>query len=688
MRQVAFQLVAVFTLFASAARAETCPERAEKALISIPARPLIQTNFALVLTNACEKALSVEEKVFEEAKAKIGGAAPLSLSSPSESFLAVGRNVSEQQLAQAALAVEKLKRACVNLAPGLGVPALTEEDIDVLWAAFQNPAALLALEQIVQRDADALSRLFVQRAAGTLSGPVPGLPDPLGALQSTVINGLTNFIVDRAKAEGQRYLAERLKESICGDSSRPFFRNTCIAFEGLDVRLQFAAMGAFLQAAASRDLQRMPELVVGSAACESPSDAGELAVLRVALAFYREAARGRNPLELSRSLHQVKLDCEEGGGGDCRKVVGVIRAASQLSEAVQSQYEYETLKSVPAGDRRWGAYAIGALFSFAQLRNNRPVLLNIRDRYGAAVALLHETQRIAERIQAIRGDTEGVFSSADRAAVVAEVLTASVDVVSTLTDRLPGLDQATAKKVSNARALTAIGERMLAPSSPGEMAVAFVELRQQVAIIAPEFSSKIPKGVDRALPIIVELANADSSDQVAQTLDAAAAPVGSYRGKFDAPSVSLNAFLGGAFGAEHVSGVDRGFGSAVGSVFAPVGIHATVPFLPSALSNYVHVGGMVSIIDVGAIASTRLNAETGGRIAEEQQVSFLQVLSPGAYLTVGALRAPLVLGAGLSIVPEGRTAEVLQEDGTTAAVALPVVRAMGFLAVDLTLFSF
>jgi hypothetical protein len=430
----------------------------------------------------------------------------------------------------------------------------------------------------------------------------------------------------------------------------------------------------------------MPELAVGTAACSAPDKANQFAALRVGVAFFREAATGRHPLEVSRAVHKVKLDCEAGGVGDCAGAMRLIRGASQLMEAAQSQREFRDLANVSPGERRWGAYAVGTLFTFAKLRKETPSLADVQQKYGAALGLLHEVQWIAQHLEEIRNGNG--LGTADQRVAVARVLAITMDAAAALAGTLPQTDAGTAQKIADARVAFRSAARLTEAGSAAEVAVALVEFLPQLNQLEPNVTAKLPKAMTQSLGLLAQLASAKSSDEVAKTLEAAAAPVGSYRTKFDGAGVTINAFLGAAVGAERVSGVDKGFSATVGSVFAPVGLHATVPVLPESTGNRLHLGGMVSILDLGAVASVRLDAESRGEVAEEQRMTLRQVFSPGAYLTVGMLRAPLILGGGVSMVPDGRTVEVPVEGADPRLELRPAVRAMVFVGMDLTLFSF
>jgi hypothetical protein len=107
--------------------------------------------------------------------------------------------------------------------------------------------------------------------------------------------------------------------------------------------------------------------------------------------------------------------------------------------------------------------------------------------------------------------------------------------------------------------------------------------------------------------------------------------------------------------------------------------------------EHVHLGLLLSVLDLGAITTFRTGAEPGGnlegasdttqpvRADEAPQVGIGQVFSPGIYATLAPWQAsPLVIGVGASLSP--RLRQVAQA-GVSRDV--DVVRVGAFVAVDI-----
>jgi hypothetical protein len=109
----------------------------------------------------------------------------------------------------------------------------------------------------------------------------------------------------------------------------------------------------------------------------------------------------------------------------------------------------------------------------------------------------------------------------------------------------------------------------------------------------------------------------------------------------------------------------------------------------------MHVGLLLSVLDLGAVTTIRQEEETKGDLPDATdpmttapkaeaaaQIGFAQVFSPGAHFLVGIAGSPFVAGFGVSLSPELR--EVSQAGAVTTEVS--VLRYGAFLAVDVPIF--
>lgn len=132
-----------------------------------------------------------------------------------------------------------------------------------------------------------------------------------------------------------------------------------------------------------------------------------------------------------------------------------------------------------------------------------------------------------------------------------------------------------------------------------------------------------------------------------EALDNAANPVGSYRIKRNSTfNIAFNAFAGGFYGSDFK-------GNAVYGFTAPVGIYVgwgnflkKKPILAN--DDGKSVGLFISMIDLGSVASFRLQDKE----TEMAEVTWDNIFSPGAYISVGLGKCPISLNLGGQVGPE------------------------------------
>lgn len=176
---------------------------------------------------------------------------------------------------------------------------------------------------------------------------------------------------------------------------------------------------------------------------------------------------------------------------------------------------------------------------------------------------------------------------------------------------------------------------------------------------------------------------AESPEQVAQAIDAAALPVGSHRiKKISKFSAGLNAYAGLGAGAEFLrsDNVANDKISGIVAFTAPVGLalswgeESCLRGLPGK-----SVSLFVSVLDLGALTSYRL--QNGGDFPEFEVKN---IVAPGGYVAFG-FDGPFALGIGAQYGPELRKVDVkaMKSQITTSAW-----RAGAFLTVDIPILNF
>jgi len=151
------------------------------------------------------------------------------------------------------------------------------------------------------------------------------------------------------------------------------------------------------------------------------------------------------------------------------------------------------------------------------------------------------------------------------------------------------------------------------------------------------------------------IATAKTSDDVEAAIEAAALPSGSARIKRESPfNISINAYTGLFVGHESIDGlVDKTAFNSFG-VTAPVG--AAVSWGHQLLfwgtgKHEWSTSLFVSVLDVGAIAAFRFKNDTTSQIPT---IELKNILSPGAFLSIGIPKSPLSVNFGAQLGPNLR----------------------------------
>ncbi|HVW95568.1 MAG TPA: hypothetical protein VHA56_06345 [Mucilaginibacter sp.] len=157
---------------------------------------------------------------------------------------------------------------------------------------------------------------------------------------------------------------------------------------------------------------------------------------------------------------------------------------------------------------------------------------------------------------------------------------------------------------------------------------------------------------------VAAVSQAKNSDEVENAIEAVALPSGSSSIKRETLfNVALNAYIGPYFGVEKIKTLDAKYTRTAG-LTAPIGIAASVgraPFLFFG-GNSTSYSLFVSIIDIGALASYRLTSGSNADTAAAQipTIQLKNIISPGAFFSIGIPKTPLSLTGGFQIGPNLR----------------------------------
>lgn len=668
------------------------PSSEDMAPIAIPNSTTKQSDFVDRLGKACKALIAGKELIASKADTKLAAA-----------FAANNLN--------------GLAQACADVAAG---SSLTADDVASLRQFWTNPALI---EASIKR---AISQTPVT-PAGTFSAISSG------SLESDIIQGLAQFIYDRGKQEAVLYLRERLVDKLCSDTNKLFFPRLCVALAKTDPSIPLGAMGTYLVAAARADLAQLPDRTLAYALYENrPKEltpAGEVLFgARLGLAYYQTVRTGRGPLDVARSMHGIEIPPTVVGSRT--EVLKMTKVLSRLLDAVQAQGVWTQPVDIKTSDGRTLASdaALGAVFTFekicqdekdttsacSQIANDKiAAMIPSVARYIADTAVL--ANRITAAKRAVTSPIGALTSGGFNVGGAGQASASTTDLtmrdyavaVTQLLDQMLASGQpiltglginvspAVAKTIDDLGAVFQVGEQVASGQSGSELVISVIGLFDKLNASALVASSPAAmKDIQQLLALIAQIADSKSADEVANALNAAAAPLSSYELKYQRHIVALGAMVGVSGGYERVRTDGLGWsGSSFIGAFAPVGVTASWP-----MSKSFHAGAMISVINLGTLVSARFSDDvkttttgtgmTKMTVETNSEVKLANIFAPGLFGTIGLGGSPFTLAIGGQVVPEGRQLTTVAPDGTTTTTTRPAVQIVGALSVDVPIFAF
>ncbi len=666
------------------------PSADDLAPIAIPNRTPSTEKFAAKLVDAC-------------------GAVAKRMATPSKiDFVTLAkdnRTTPVMEPAKANAALDGWKATCDAMAR----LSLTSADLANLRAFRENPEG---------------ARLAILGPSAKPQGTLSTTPVDLGAIGTDLVQGLANFIYERAKAEALLYLQQRLKDAMCTPERRPFFRNLCAVFDNTNELVSLASMGTFLVVAARKDLAAFPDTALAYSLYEgmrgapksSQSLLGAMTAARLGLAVYRSVQAGQTPLDSLRSLHLAPPP---------EYASEVVLKAGDLASGMVDAIMTEDSWDDPGtnDDAHLPYYAIASvlrldemkLISFdsllkadagsSMLRNTLPLISQLSKDLASLKA---QVTALGQAPQPSAGDmvppdaahpplpaapTAASTQSYARkyAALVTQTLQTVASDGGNIATALGLFDDKTRAALQELTALAQAAELTVAAGTPTDALIASLDGLRTIFDKANTPQPAVVQAVGGVAALAAQFAEAKSAKDVSGVLQAAAAPISTYETKYRKPVVALNALVGVSAGGEVVS-TSGSAPSAVIGAFAPVGLHATAPFGDG---NW-HVGAMLSVINLGALVSARFSSDTSAAsngnttsVGTTANIDFLNILSPGVFVTLGVARSPFIVGAGAQVLPRGREVDTTSmTTGATSTQNTASAQFLGFVSADVPLFPF
>ncbi|HEY7724494.1 MAG TPA: hypothetical protein VH880_04120 [Anaeromyxobacteraceae bacterium] len=493
-----------------------------------------------------------------------------------------------------------------------------------------DPAARAALAAALACRTDEAVRApdLPSRGAGLL-GPA--------SLESAIVAGLADFIVDRARTEAVEFALDQISEVLCArKEARQLFPSLCaLATAAEQVRTSLVP-GRMLRDAVVADLRALSRNLAAVAEADPRLAARNELVcgLRLSDAVVGGLERREPPLSLvlgaaERLASECPCPVLLGWQAECRKESAGTAAGQALTAASR-------LAIARAGDRKPGL-SLDPADVLAEV-------LAVLDGYQAAEEV-REKAREAARILVgpavrVRLAVDGYQSAGpdQRRAAARELLAASVDFLGAAIDaglamgkEGPDADRARQRVAS----VVAMARHLLA----GDYSAGITDL------VGSGFfdAGQEPYGsLLRMSSLVVEVSAARTSADVARALETAASPAGTWRLRRKKTVWGLSARLGLAVAAERVQGSPPVPDGTVLGFHAPVGIDASLP-----VGRTSAFGAMLQVLDLGTVVGARVAGSPGAAGARDRpEVGIAQVFAPGAALFLGIGRTPFVLSAG------------------------------------------
>lgn len=507
----------------------------------------------------------------------------------------------------------------------------------------------------------------LREVAPTRAGPAVGVAAGVSWLSDSFAPGASRFLTERAESEVQLWLADHFQKRLCEPTTRPWFARTCSLVDALRGEGDHVP-GALFAAAMRRDLEVLPLKYAG----QRLGIAQE--VTEALGGWLLQSREGDSPLSLLPALQELKA--AKNCGANSNDFVCKLKWAAQLVELTGDAVAASETQ-LNASLEAWAK----ALVEAAKARCKDQVWCKHPTQEQAKHLLLGTfalVKRLRELSTSGRSETSSVQRGVEVASLSLSVLDAALSVYSkdddSSIDCKKGVEWPCLRSAMMISAKLMRGEY----SDGTRELIGFISARR----------GTIPANLRPYVPLIVDLAGARSPDEVKSALDAAAAPVGSWRVKRRATTVSVTGLVGGAAGYEvPISEKDRP-GSWTGGLFVTLGVDVSVPVGTWTLGLYG------SVLDVGQLVSAPISPEPHDEQGESTEADAggefkaVQIFSPGAYVRVGVGNSPFSFGAGAAIAPKLRLYRDYEDDTEVGDAQLTMVRVQAFFAVDVTLLPF
>jgi hypothetical protein len=480
------------------------------------------------------------------------------------------------------------------------------------------------------------------------------------------LGGLQTFLTDRAKAEAVDYTVGQLKGRLCAKYSS-YLPATCELLNQADLDLDEATL-LRLRRALLADFQGLPVVLID--ALPKPADANDAAsrlVIKSGMtALIELATKGLPP----KSLPQLWAELDRAGYGaltklDCQLGTTAMPGACwalllpELGQAAVAMGKVEWSPENVAQAMENGAIGFCHAYGPAAKQQDGACLLESPTQLETVLASFKALASAAARFATLEKSVDSLAAQGiPPLEIAARMLPEFADafeklgaVFDSIRPAAKGIDQVVFDRVGvSLRAMGAVAARDYATF---------------VAIIAaavkpgqPLDGVKLPADIAKWLDFAARLAAAKSPADAKKAFEDAAAPLGSYKVKYDREqwTVAVNAFIGPfvGYGARIKSRTDTQGDLAFRPLSAPLGLDLSAPS-----STNAHVGLMLSVIDPFA-------AGTIDSASKAEDFDWGAVFTPGLFVRVGLFGSPFTVLGGAVYQPFAKSKDECTNAGGNA----------------------
>lgn len=485
---------------------------------------------------------------------------------------------------------------------------------------------------------------------------------PSASIQTQVIEGLTLFIVDRAKQELTLQYFTKLWKITNSPELNPLFPNTLLMLENVD-KNTLPTIGSMWRTALFLDLKSMPDSLFQMALRNNMIDKQTVYKLKLGkqiFRMYKGLQKGAHPTEIINSICDSLI-----------KEDNSLRFMQTAKIISNSFYSTEDGKWVSPDDiQKLGNDGVKILASLYLRKvaddptyQNRLIKLSTEiTRIKGFVRQFNAVQSIITDLSQNNSFTDSLYSQSygKYLLLYSDVLKTVIREAENNSNKKNDLETLFKTIDTFADVTDALNKQQF-----GKVSFLLYAYSTKVSKENPILPSKFMK----IASFVSDISEAKTSEDVKSIIEAAAVPVGEWREKrTDVNYIYLQSYLGIGFGREIFQNQIPGFYT---GLQAPVGIE----FQNSCFRLFI------SLLDLGAVANYHVSFADNDSVKSIPEVGFAQVVSPGLFFIHHLEDNPITWGIGFSFSPQLR--EIKNSNAVLRDGFLNSYKVGAFLAVDI-----